>query len=111
MEKDNKIFLEHILESIEAIEEFTKNVGEEEFYSNREKTDAVIRNFEIIGEASKFLNDDFKMVNAHIPWRDISDLRNVLIHEYFGVDKEKVWKMIEKDVPNLKNNIKKLLQK
>jgi len=92
MEKDNKIFLEHIFESINKIEE------------------AVVRNLEIIGEAARNLADSFKTANSHIAWRDITDFRNVLIHEYFGVNKDLVWQVIKKDLPKLKKEIKILLK-
>lgn len=110
MEKDNQVFLEHILESIEFIENYVDGLGDDDFFNSTEKQDAIIRRLEIIGEAARNLADNFKTANAHIPWRDIADFRNVLIHEYFGVDKEKVWAVIKKDLPGLKKEIKALLK-
>lgn len=110
MQKDNSIFLEHIMEAITNIEDYTRGFSQEDFIANRQAADAVIRNLEIIGEAVKNLTEDFKIASVHIPWRDIADLRNVLIHEYFGVDKEKVWLMIKNDIPELKNEIDFLLK-
>ena len=110
MQKDNDIFLEHIMDAINNIEDYTRGFSQEDFIENHQTADAVIRNLEIIGEAVKNLTDDFKMAAVHIPWRDIADLRNVLIHEYFGVDKEKVWLMIKNDIPELKNEIDCLLK-
>ncbi|MBI2459846.1 MAG: DUF86 domain-containing protein [Parcubacteria group bacterium] len=111
MEKDNNVFLEHILESIEFIENYTAGLSEENFFNSMEKQDAIIRRLEIIGEAARNLTDNFKAGQAHIPWRDIADFRNVLIHEYFGVDKEKVWAVVKKDLPGLKQEIEFLLKK
>lgn len=110
MEKDNNIFLGHILENIEAAEKFIMEVSENDFYNNLEKVYAVIRSLEIIGEAARNLSNDFKAAAPHIAWRDISDFRNVLIHEYFGVDKEKVWAVVKNDLPNLKKEIELLLK-
>lgn len=110
MEKDNQIFLGHILECINKIEKYVANIDERNFGGNSLVVDAVVRNLEIIGEAVRNLDDNFKSVNIHIPWRDIADLRNVLIHEYFGVDKEKVWMVIKKDLPELKQEIKILCE-
>ena len=109
MEKDNKVFLEHILESIEFIENYTGGLSENNFFSSTEKQDSVIRRLEIIGEAARNLADNFKTANTHIPWRDIADFRNVLIHEYFGVDKEKVWAVVKNDLPGLKKELKVLV--
>ncbi|MDP3043606.1 MAG: DUF86 domain-containing protein [bacterium] len=110
MQKDPKIFLEHILESINKIEKYVKDIDESDFNNNFLVVDAVVRNLEIIGEAARNLDDNFKSANIHIPWRDIADFRNVLIHEYFGVDKEKIWLVIKKDLPELKKEIKILLK-
>jgi uncharacterized protein with HEPN domain len=71
---------------------------------------AVIRQIEIIGEASKNLTADYKKKHSLIPWRDIVDMRNKLIHEYFGVDKQVVWNTITIDLPQLKNQIANLLK-
>ncbi|MBX3044243.1 MAG: DUF86 domain-containing protein [Candidatus Kapabacteria bacterium] len=79
-------------------------------FSDDDKTiDAVIRNFEIIGEASNHLPKDFKLKYADIDWRALTDFRNVIIHEYFGISIEIIWDIIENELPNLEPNIKKLL--
>jgi uncharacterized protein with HEPN domain len=110
MDKDNKIFIEHILDSINAIEEFTKNVNEDEFYANREKMDAVVRNLEILGEATKNLTDEFRLACSQIPWKNIAGMRDNLIHEYFGVDKVEVWRTVKNDIPELKKEMQCLLK-
>lgn len=91
----------HILESIEAIDEYTLGLTEEIFFHNREKQDAVIRRIEIIEEAARSMPSDSKLANPDIPWQDIADMRNKLIHEYFGVDLELVWEVVRKDLPKL----------
>lgn len=108
MKKDPKVFINHILESIEAVEEYARNLSEKEFLASREKQDAIIRRVEIIGEAVKNLEDEIRQTNLNIPWQDISDMRNKLIHEYFGVDLELVWEVVRKDLPLLKKELKKI---
>jgi uncharacterized protein with HEPN domain len=110
MEKDPKIFLEHILESIDKIEKYVAEVNEQSFNENFLVIDAVVRNLEIIGEAARNLSDNFKVANSHIDWRDIVDFRNVLIHEYFGVNEDLVWKVVKKDLPELKKEVEILLK-
>lgn len=109
MDKDEKLFLEHIMDSIRAIESFTYGIKEDDFYQNREKFDAVVRNLEIIGEASRHIDEEFRSKYSIIPWREITGMRDNLIHEYFGVDKVEVWHTIKNDIPELKKNIKYLL--
>jgi len=110
MKKDPKIFLEHILESIEIIENHTKAVSKEKLFRNIIIQDAVIRRIEIIGEAVKNLPPDYKRKHPEIEWREIIGMRNKLIHEYFGVNLNVVWRTINKDIPQLKKQVSKLLE-
>lgn len=108
--KDPKIFLGHIIDSINAVGKYTKDISREEFYSNRQIIDAVVRNMEIIGEAAKNLPKNLRVNTPHIPWKMMTGMRDNLIHEYFGVDKEEVWKTIKEDLPPLKKEIERLLK-
>ena len=110
MRKDPKIFFKHILNSIAAIEEYTKGISEDEFYSNRQIIDAVVRNIEIIGEATKNLPKNIRANTPYIPWKKMAGMRNNLIHEYFGVDKQEVWNTAKQDLPALKKEIEILLK-
>lgn len=110
--KSDKPYLKHILDAIESIEKYTADVKRSDFLDkdNDPKTkDAVIRQFEIIGEATGRLSDKIKNSHPNLPWKRISDMRNKLIHEYFGVDMAVVWKTIETDLPILKKVAQQIL--
>lgn len=109
MKKDPQIFLKHILESIEWIEKDTKGMSKDDFLKNVPIQDAVVRRIEIIGEAIRNLPPELKKENKDVSWQDIMDMRNKIIHEYFGVDLELVWEVVQKDVPELKDKVKEIL--
>ncbi len=101
-------FLLHILEAVSRIESYTINLTRDEFVLSTRDQDAVIRNFEVIGEASRNIDRDFPdFVTAHpeLPIRSAYDMRNALSHGYFGVDLDVVWQTIHNDLPVLKRNI------
>ncbi len=108
MKRDMILFIDDILESIVDIESFTDKVSKEEFIKNKEKQNAVVRSIEIIGEAVKNLPIDFIGKYPEVPWSDIAGFRDVMVHAYFVIDLEKVWKVIKKDLPDLKNKILKI---
>ena len=108
MNKDPKIFIEHILECIERIEEYTKEITKEEFFDAVQIQDAVMRRIEIMGEAVKNIPKETKDKYPDIPWRQITGMRDILIHEYFGIDLELTWKVAKRDVPDLKEKMLKV---
>lgn len=110
MTKDATIFLSHILDSIALVERYTKGKSKKEFFASEELQDAVIRRFEIIGEAARNLPVRFRAKNKQVPWRDAMDMRNALIHEYFGVILEVVWDAIKIDLPKFKKQIEKIIE-
>ncbi|HOK34765.1 MAG TPA: DUF86 domain-containing protein [Candidatus Paceibacterota bacterium] len=110
MKKDPKIFLQHILESIERIEEFTKNISKKDFLKSTKTQDAVIRRLEIIGEATKNLPEEFIQKYPEIPWGELARLRDKLIHGYFGVDLNLTFEIVNKDLPKLKKQISKIVK-
>ena len=109
--KDSKILLGHVLESIEAIFTYTKGMTKAKFLKASKTQDAVIRRLTIIGEATNGIPDSFLDAAPEIPRRQIVGMRNMLIHEYLGVDMVLVWDTIKKDLPVLKRNILSLLAK
>lgn len=110
MIKDPQVFLKHILESIEWIEKDILGFSKEDFFENVPMQDAVFRRLEIIGEAIRNLPDEFKKANLDTPWQDITDTRNKLIHNYFGIDLDLVWGIIKQDLPPLKEQIEMMLK-
>ena len=102
--KNDLLYLSNIQESIEAIESYTDD-GKESFMQTRMIQDAVIRNFEVIGEATKRLSTEFREKHSEIPWRRIAGLRDVLIHDYLRIDLEEVWGIIRDYLPELKVKI------
>jgi len=106
--RDMRLYIQDILESIEAIEEYVQPTMEEQFYRNRQVQDAVLRRLEIIGEAVKNLDEDFRNRYPEIPWKKVAGLRDVLIHEYFGVSLKRVWRVIKIDLVDLKLQISRI---
>lgn len=102
MGKDPKAFLNHILQSIDLIERYTSGRTEEDFLSSVELQDRVIRRLEIIGEAVKNLPEVLRANHPDINWREVAGMRDVLIHQYFDVDLELTWEVVQVDIPKLK---------
>lgn len=108
MKKDPLVYIDDIRDSIEAIKRYTAGVGKEDFFGSTEKQDAVYRRLEIIGEAANRLPDEFRNQYPLIPWTKIVGIRNVLIHEYDGIDLDLVWETIQKDIQKLEGYIKSI---
>ncbi len=102
MKKDSEVFIEHILESIELIENYTANKTISDFIESVQLQDSIIRRIEIIGEAVKNLPAEVKSNYPDVPWKNIAGMRDVLIHKYFGTDLELTWEVVQKDIPYLK---------
>lgn len=106
--KDDLAYIEHIKGCLRRIKLFTENISKNDFVKSEIIQDATIRNIEIIGEAAKKVSKDFRITYYEIPWREISGMRDKLIHDYMGVDLEVVWKTIKEDIPFLEELINKI---
>lgn len=106
-----KLFVEDILESTELIEDYIANMKEEDFKKDRKTVDAVIRNLEIIGEASRNIPDEVKIIYKQIDWKGLIGLRNRIAHEYFGVSLTIVWNIVKYELPLLKEKLKQIIEK
>ena len=97
--RDDRLLLNDILENVENIFEFTRNKSFEEFIADKMRSLAVIRCFEVIGEAANLISDDTKSKYPLVEWRMMADFRNILIHNYFGVDYQVLWQTIQESLP------------
>lgn len=102
------LYLDDLIEAGKAILSHVDNISFEEFKTDRMRQSAVIREFEIIGEAVGKLPDELKMSSPDVAWQDIKDFRNLLAHEYFGVDLEIVWQVVPADLPALIRQVEAL---
>lgn len=107
--RDDTVFLRHILDAIGAIEGYTAAVSHDEFVSNGMMVDAVMRELEIVGEASRNLSDDTRLKSPEVEWAQIISLRNRLIHAYFQIDIEVLWEIVCNDLTVLRKQIENLL--
>jgi len=108
MKKDPIILLEHILESIDDITFFLKSVTQEKFEKNKEKINAVVRSLEIVGEAAKNLPEEIKIKYKDVAWKGMIGTRDRIIHQYFGVKLNIIWKIVQEDLPTLKKQLIKI---
>ena len=106
--KDELVYIEHILEAIKKIQDYTLDQSKEQFIHSDLLVDAVIRNIEIIGEASKKVSKNLQHAYFDIPWKEMAGMRDKLIHDYMGVDTEVIWQTIVEDLPILKEKLSKI---
>lgn len=107
--KHDKVYLSNIIDAIDRILNYTEGIDQKEFKENNMIQDAVVRNFEIIGEATKNISSELREDTDHIPWKNMAGMRDKLIHNYMGVDLNAVWKTIDDILPSLHKDISDLL--
>jgi len=110
MKRDYRLFLKDIIQAMEAIEKFVEGMDFEQFIGDDKTSSAVIRKFEILGEAAKNIPNWIREKYPHIPWRRIVGMRDRLIHAYFGIDYKLVWDAIKVEIPKLKPELEKILK-
>lgn len=103
--RDEGVFLEDILDCIIKLEEYVEDVTEDVFEANSEKQDAVIRRIEIIGEAAKNISERTRVKYNTVPWKEMAGMRDIVVHQYFGISTELIWRVATLEIPELKDKI------
>jgi len=107
--KDDRLYLIHIAESIERIESYISPMNKETFMDSTLVQDAVLRNLQVLAESTQHLSDQVKQAHPKIDWYKISGFRNILVHDYLGVDMEAVWNVVEQSIPVLKKAVRSMI--
>lgn len=107
---NDQVRILHILEELSRIKGFSKSVDFEQFESDEKTQYACIRSLEIIGEASNYLTDEFQLKYKEVEWSQLIGLRNLLIHNYFGVDTKLLWEIIKSDLPNIAAEVEVIVE-
>ena len=108
MPRDYKVYVDDVLTSIHKIKVYTKGLSKKRFLGDEKTIDAVVRNLEIIGEAINNIPEEIRSRYPNVEWRKISGLRNILVHEYFGIDTEIIWDIVRNKIPELEKEIRKI---
>ncbi len=106
-----EVIFQDMLDAIAKIEQYTQDMDFDTFVTSSMAIDAVVRNIEIVGEASRHLDDAFRNQYPEIPWQKIAGIRNRIVHEYFGVDVSIIWFIVEKELNPLKQQLQKILNR
>ena len=107
----NKHYLMDIAEAMERILVYTEGMSAEQFLANNLIQDAVVRNLQVMGEATKKISPSLRNAHADVPWGDMAGMRDKIVHEYFGINYRTVWDVVQKDIPALRPRIEAIIQK
>ena len=110
MQRDPLVLLDDMLLAIRKVRSYTKGMTKNELLEDERTLDAVIRNLEVLGEAAKYLPKDLRDQYRDIEWRKIAGLRDILIHQYFGIDIHIIWDILETKLPSLEKNLQRILE-
>ncbi len=109
MPRNERVYLQDILEATKKIVQFTQGQSFDSFSADEKTVDAVVRNLEIIGEAAKAISSELKSQHVDVEWKKMAGLRDLLIHQYFGIDKEIIWDIVQSKVPPLVEQMRRIL--
>lgn len=110
MSRGSKLYLDDILNAIKKISSYTKSLSFDQFTEDEKTVDAVVRNLEVLGEAVKNIPETLKSKYGEVEWKKIAGVRDIMIHEYFGVDTEILWDIVQNKLPILSERIQKILK-
>ncbi len=110
MNRDYKLFVKDMLDCINKIEGFVKDISYDDFIEDDKTSSAVVRKLEVIGEATKNIPKEIRQKYKELPWRDMAGMRDKVIHFYFGVDYEVVWKVVKERLPEIRPYIEKIIK-
>jgi uncharacterized protein with HEPN domain len=109
MPRDYKVYAEDILESIRRIQEYTRGLSLDGLKHDTKTLDAVVRNLEVIGEAARNIPEQVRLAHASVDWKNVVGLRNILAHEYFGIDADIIWDIVQNKLGGLKESAQRIL--
>lgn len=110
MPRDYRVFLDDILEASRAVLEYASGLSREQFFADRKTMQAVVWNLQVIGEAAKNIPHEIRSRYPDVPWRDMAGLRDVIVHQYFEIKLDVIWKVIQNDVPLVETRISAILE-
>ena len=110
MPRDYRVFLDDILEAAKKVLEYTAGFSDQQFFADRKTVEAVVWNLQIIGEAAKNVPEKIRFRYPDVPWRDMAGLRDIIVHQYFGIKLDLIWKVIQNDLPFVEERIRVIIE-